>query len=205
VDNTAPIPCRDRRFQRNLSEFLTRASRRAASGVWDMSQPIRPADHRPGLSGRRRRRLGRPRRSAKRCWSATRFSLNFPAGSARGYDRDHWSSCDSSHWGRVGREGRRHPNDNATDQAAVGGISVALVRRFVHVQSLLLARRFARRPDRPGFAGGPRSHRLVLRSRRGVFTLRTRSCGARGDGAGLTWLTNPSRRPANSLRVERQN
>jgi hypothetical protein len=54
VDNTARIPRRDRRFQRNFSEFLTRASRRAASPVWEISQPIRPADHRPGLSGRRR-------------------------------------------------------------------------------------------------------------------------------------------------------
>ena len=92
-----------------LSEFLTRASRRAASPVWEMSQPIRPADHRPGPSGRRRSAARPPSSPAKRCWSATRFPLNFPAGSPRGYDRDHWSSCDSSHWGRVGREGRRHP------------------------------------------------------------------------------------------------
>src|ERR1700737_3844545 len=34
---------------------------------------------------------------------ATQFSRRF----IRGYDRDTGSSCDSSHWGKVGREGRR--------------------------------------------------------------------------------------------------
>jgi len=183
-------PRRDRPLRRTLSEFLTRASRRAASAVWGMSQPMRPAERRCVLFARRRSPPARPRRSAKRCWSTTRFSPNFPAGSTWGYDRDHWSSCDSSHWGRVwtrSSTNRSEPSDdNATDRAAVGGVFVALVHRLAHLQSLLLARRFARRLDRARFAGGPRRHRLVLKSRLGVFTLRTRSCGARCDGAGLT-------------------
>src|ERR1700731_2574951 len=93
--------------------------------------------------------------------------------------------CDSSHWGDswTGRLGTF--DDNATDRTAVGEFFVALVQDVGDVQSLLLACRIARRFDRAGLAGGPRRHRLVLNSRRRVSLRRTRSCGVRGDGAGL--------------------
>src|SRR5277367_2828490 len=101
--------------------------------------------------------------------------------------------CDSSHWGKSWTCRSGPSDDNATDQTAVGGTVVALVCDFGDVQSLLLARRFTRRPDRAGFARDPRSHHLVLKSRRWVFGHRTRSCGARGDGAGLITPKPPRR------------
>src|ERR1700679_1158733 len=110
-------------------------------------------------------------------------------------------SCDSSHWGSSWTRRPEPSDDNATDRAAIGESFVALVCDVGDVQSLLLACRLARRPDRAGSAGGPRPHHLVLKSPRWVSPLRTRPCGARGDGAGLV---TPSRRAANSLRVEHQ-
>jgi len=191
VDNPGPLPLRDRQAGPAFSESLANLTVPPYSSLWRKSQGVcarrcQPAESGPRLFGTRETPSPATRR-----WSARRGRLNFPGGTSGAMIAITGMFCDSSHWGNswTSRPGRF--DDNATDRTAVGEFFDALVHDVGDVQSLLLACRIARRLDRAGFAGGPRRHRLVLNSRRRVSPRRTRSCGARGDGAGL-----PTDRPA---------